>query len=193
MGQILLSAVISKDELPDRFPTHRHSPEFWEELGRTVGTFGFLEEVLGKAIFAFTATRRYSDEEVQKAFEAWLPKLERALTDPLGNLIDVYVKSVKEHPESTLQNLDDLEADLRGVSKLRNALCHGSWRAPNKDGASSLLYVNRRMERFESLVDTDFLRQTQESVAELACEVINTVTHMGWQFPGGGGPGDRIL
>jgi len=129
---------------------------------------------------------------VQKEFEAWLPKLERALTDPLSNLIDVYVKSVKEHPETTLQNLDDLEADLRSASKLRNALCHGSWRAPNKSGASSLLYVNRKMERFESLADTDFLRQTQEGVAELACEVVNTVTRMGWQFPGGSGPGDRI-
>lgn len=188
-----MSAVISKDKLPDRFPTHRHSPEFWEELGRTVGAFGFLEEVLGKAIFAFTATRRYPEEEVQNEFEAWLPKLGRALTDPLGNLIDVYVKSVKEHPDTTLENLDDLEADLRNASNLRNALCHGSWRAPNKSGKSSLLYVNRKMERFESLVDTDFLRQTQEGVSELACEVINTVTHMGWQFPGGGGPGDRIL
>jgi hypothetical protein len=158
-----------------------------------------LEEVLGKAIFAFTATRPYftatrpySEEEVQKAFEAWLPKLERALTDPLGKLIDAYVKSVKEHPESTLQNLDDLEADLKSVSELRNALCHGSWRPPNKDGASSLLYVNRKMERFESLVNPDYLRQTQEGVAKLACAVVNTVTRMGWQFPGGGGPGDRI-
>lgn len=49
-----------------------------------------------------------------------------------------------------------------------------------------------KMARFESLVDPDFLRQTQDGVAELACEVVNTVTHMGWQFPGGGGPGDRI-
>ena len=35
------------------------SPQFWEQLGRTVATYGFLEEVLGKAIFAFTATRNY--------------------------------------------------------------------------------------------------------------------------------------
>lgn len=49
--------VVDIDKLPANFPTHRHDPAFWEALGRTVATFGFLEEVLGKAIFAFTATR----------------------------------------------------------------------------------------------------------------------------------------
>jgi hypothetical protein len=29
-------------KLPPLFPTHGHSPIFWENLGRTVATFGFL-------------------------------------------------------------------------------------------------------------------------------------------------------
>ncbi len=49
--------IVDRDKLPPLFPTHRHSPQIWEQLGRTVATYGFLEEVLGKAIFAFTATR----------------------------------------------------------------------------------------------------------------------------------------
>ena len=48
--------IVDLNKLPSLFPTHRHSPMFWEALGRTIATFGFLEEVLGKAIFAFTAT-----------------------------------------------------------------------------------------------------------------------------------------
>ena len=87
-----MAHVVDKDRLPDRFPTHRHEAVFCEELGRTVATFGLLEEVLGKAIFAFIGTRPYSEEEVQEADQGWLPKLERALTGPLGNLIDVYEK-----------------------------------------------------------------------------------------------------
>ena len=43
----------------------------------------FIEEVLGKAIFAFTATRKYEAQEIEDAYEAWLPRLERALTDQL--------------------------------------------------------------------------------------------------------------
>lgn len=188
-----MSHVIDKDRLPDRFPTHRHEAGFWEELGRTVATFGFLEEVLGKAIFAFTGTRPYSEDEVLEAYEAWLPKLERALSDPLGNLIDVYEKSVKEHPKATIENLGDLAKDLRDASRIRNVLCHGSWRPPDASGASLPFFVNRQKEKFETPVDLAYLRQTQVATAELACEVVNTVTHMGWQFPGGAGPGKPIV
>ena len=63
-----MAHVIDKDRLPDRFPTHRHEAGFLEEPDRMVATFGFLEEVLGKAIFAFTGTRPYSEEEVREAY-----------------------------------------------------------------------------------------------------------------------------
>ena len=42
--------IVDMDTLPADFPTHRHKSEFWEKLGRAVATYGFLEEVLGKAI-----------------------------------------------------------------------------------------------------------------------------------------------
>ena len=74
--------VVDIKNLPPLFPTHRHSAMFWENLGRTIATFGFLEEVLSKAIFAFSATTRYPESEVAAAFEKWLPTLERALIDP---------------------------------------------------------------------------------------------------------------
>ena len=40
-----------------------------QHLGRTVASFGHLEEALGKAIFALTATVRYEEGEIQGAFE----------------------------------------------------------------------------------------------------------------------------
>ncbi|MBV6487947.1 MAG: hypothetical protein GHHEDOFH_01901 [Pseudorhodoplanes sp.] len=85
--------IIDRDKLPPLFPTYRHSPEFWEQLGRTVATYGFLEEVLGKAIFVFSATRKYSPDEIEVAYQAWLPQLERALTDQLWNLAESYGKA----------------------------------------------------------------------------------------------------
>jgi hypothetical protein len=48
---------------------------FWETLGRTIATFGFLEEVLGKAIFAFTATTRHQESEIDAAFEGAVAEL----------------------------------------------------------------------------------------------------------------------
>ncbi|MDV7341699.1 hypothetical protein RYZ26_19010 [Terasakiella sp. A23] len=183
---------LDPDDLPTLFPTHAHSPEFWEHLGRTIATFGFLEEVLGKAIFSFTATRPYSDEEVLEAYEEWLPKLERALTDQLWNLVESYGKAVKEHPESIIEDVEALVGMLKEATVYRNVLCHGSWRKPDEEGKSIPLFVNKKKEVFQTAIDVEFLKQVQSHVAELACEVINSVTQMGWQFPGANGLGKQM-
>jgi hypothetical protein len=185
--------IVDIAKLPVDFPTHAHTPEFWESLGRAVGTFGFLEEVLGKAIFSFMATREYAEHELRAAFEAWLPQLERALSDPLGGLINTYEKVVRDHGENNSENLHDLLEDLRKASIVRNVLCHGSWSAPDAQGRSVPLFMNRQNELFQSEVDVSFLKQTQRHVTELVCAVISTVTAMGWQFPGSSGPGEPIL
>ena len=100
--------VVDLESLPPMFPTHLHSAEFWEHLGRTIATFGHLEEVLGKAIFALTAAVRYGEAEIEGAFERWLPTLERALIDPWGGLIESRRKAYRSHPDATSDNLDDL-------------------------------------------------------------------------------------
>ena len=184
--------VINLDALPKLYPTHSHEPIFWESLGRAVATFGFLEETLAKAIFAFTATKPYSDEEIRKALDEWTPKLQKALSDQLWNLIESYGKAVREHPEATIENLNELLDQLKEAAKLRNVICHGSWRSPNSEGASVQFFVNRQQERFDTAIDVSFLLQLQKHVSELICAVIDTVTHMGWQFPGSNGPGKVI-
>lgn len=184
--------VIDRSSLPTDFPTHLHTANFWESLGRTVATFGLLEDILCKAIFAFTATRPYSDAEINEAYEQWLPKLQRALSDQLGGLIDTYGKSVREHPNANFSNLSELLDDMKAASKIRNVLCHGSWRCPDQNGASIPFFVTRQNERFETPIDNAWLEQTRQHVVTLICAVISTVTHMGWQFPGSTGPGVPI-
>jgi hypothetical protein len=185
--------VVDTKNLPPLFPTHRHNAMFWEDLGRTIATFCFLEEVLSKAIFAFTATTRYPESELESAFQEWLPTLERALIDPLAGLIDAYGKAVRNNSEATIENLDDLLSELRKASVIRNVLCHGSWRTPDANGKSLPLFINRQQMVWDAPIDIPFLKQTQRAVAELACEVVTTVTHMGWQFPGTRGPGKTIF
>ncbi len=184
--------IVSKDDLPKQYPTHKHESAFWECLGRAIATFGFLEEVLSRAIFSFTATRLYSDSEIQQAYDEWLPKLERALNDTLGHLIITYEKSVRDNPMATIENIDELVMYLKEASKIRNVLCHGSWRLPDSSGASIPFFVNRQKEVFETAIDCQFIDKVQKHTAELICEVVNTVTHMGWQFPGSNGPGKVI-
>jgi hypothetical protein len=185
--------VVDIDNLPSLFPTHLHKAAFWEALGRTIATFGFLEEVLGKAIFAFTATTQHPEAEVEAAYEKWLLTLERALIDQLAGLIDAYGKAVRNNSEATVTNFDDLLKELRKASAIRNVLCHGSWRAPDAKGKSLALFVNRQKMVWDTPIDIAYLEQTQKAVAELACAVVTTVTHMGWQFPGSRGPGKTIV
>jgi hypothetical protein len=185
--------VVDQAALPDAFPTHRHSPEFWEALGRAVATFGFLEEVIGKAIFAFTATKPLPPEEAQAEFERWLPTLERALSDPLGGLIDSYAKAVRANQNATTENFQELVDDLRKAAAVRNVICHGSWRPPDPQGRALPLYVTRTQKIFQTEIDVAFLVELHRHAAELACSVMDTVTHMGWQFPGSEGPGRQIL
>lgn len=185
--------IVDFENLPPEYPTHRHQGKFWEALGRAVATFGFLEEVLVRAIFSFTATKSYPEDQIDAAYEKWLPKLERALSDQLGSLIDTYGKAVRDHGGATIENLPELVENLRAASAVRNVICHGSWAVPDQAGRSIPMFINRKNERFETPVDIAFLDQLQRHTTELACAVVNSVTHMGWQFPGSCGPGKPIL
>ena len=185
--------VVDHTKLPMGYPTHKHSAEFWEALGRTIATFGFLEEILGKAIFSFTATRQFREDEIEAEFEKWLPTLEKALSDPLGGLIGSYGRAVRANSSATISNLDELLEDLHAASTIRNVLCHGSWRAPDNQGRSIPLFVDRKKQVFQDAIDVAYLLRVQRHVAQLVCAVIDTVTDMGWQFPGSRGPGNPIL
>jgi hypothetical protein len=184
--------AVDIERLPVNFPTHRHDAAFWEALGRAVATFGFLEEILGKAIFAFTATRKISFDQIEAEYAKWLPTLERALVDPLGGLIDSYNSALRKH-QSVPSYFDDLLGKLRESAVRRNTICHGSWRAPDELGRSLPLYVDKKRGVFETPIDIATLKQLQRHVAELACAVVNTVTQMGYQFPGSSGPGKAVF
>src|SRR6185437_1690225 len=119
MNDEVKRSIIDREKLPPQFPTHRHSPQFWEQLGRTVATYGFLEEVLGKAIFAFTATRKYSSDEIDAAYRAWLPQLEQALTDQLWSLAESYGKAARDNPATTTENIDDLVEHIKKAKVIR--------------------------------------------------------------------------
>ena len=137
VGMELMNWTVELQSLPAQFPTHSHDSVFWEKLGRAVATFGFLEEVLGKAIFSFTATRPCDMAKIDAEFEEWIRDLERALTDSLGKLIGDFKIAVKEHPQGEVHGLDDLVLELHKASRIRNILCHGSWQIPDEAGAST--------------------------------------------------------
>lgn len=118
--------------------------------------------------------------------------MERALTDALGSLIPAYQKAVEDHGGLNMPDFDILIADLKQAADVRNAICHGALDTPDANGASRLEFVNRKLDVFDTPIDIVFLQQLQKHVAKLIASVINTVTTMGWRFPGSTGPGKRL-
>jgi len=178
---------------PEGFPTHRHSAEFWEALGRAVATFGFLEETLAKAIFAFSRTRALPDRDHDECFDAWLPELKQTLSDTLISLIEKFEAAVRSQGKMDFNGLDAVLAHLRALASLRNVLCHGSWKSPDVDGRSLPFFLKRTGEMFDTPVDVAFLRQTQLATADAIRLIVEMVVTMGWQFPGIKSPGEPLF
>ncbi len=179
---------IDRDNLPQNFPTHDHGPAFWEALGRVVASFGFLEETLGRAVYALTATREYRPDQVEAAYEKWLGELQCALKEPLGPMIKSYGKALRAHQGATeADQIDHLINELEKASQWRNILCHASWSRPDGTGKSRPRFVNRRLEIFDGTLGINDLGKIQQEVAQLVCDVIDSVSRKGIRFPGAKG------
>lgn len=110
------------------YPTHAHPSEFWGELGRTVATFGFLEDALVKAYFAITGTTSHeweTEEEAKAAREKWGEQLSLAMADTLVPLAQKYAAAVRRNKTANFAGVDALEASIKKAAESRNALCHG--------------------------------------------------------------------
>lgn len=158
-----------------------------------MATFGYLEEVLAFAIFAFSSERRFPDLEVGKRFDEWLPEFVKDLQETLPTLIEKYRVAVQQNQRVNFFGLDEVIEQMRTIVHLRNALCHASWKRPDAEGRSFPLFIRRSGEMLDGPIDVSFLKQTQLATADMARVVIETVTRMGWQFPGIPSPGEPLI
>ena len=188
MDEELTPKWVDIGNLPPNWPTHFIDGNFWEELGRTIATFGFLETTLAKAIFALSA-KRERKEITNEMYERWIGRTKKSLEASLGYLIDEYEKELSE--EITLEteiskqiDLPELIENLRKGKKLRDVLCHSSW-SPGKTGDKAKpFFMNRKEKNFDTECDIAYLRQIRNATQEMICMCINTVTLKGLEFPG---------
>jgi hypothetical protein len=184
---------VDTSKLPTQYPTHCLPSEFWEQLGRVVASFSFLEDILLRAIVALTFTRELAPDELEAEAEKCSNRLLKVVSDPLGPLIDEYFRLAKRHQAFPISNIEDFEAKLRTAATYRNVMCHGKWRAPDEDGTTVPHFVNKRGEKWNTAVTHDFLVELQAHTSELITEVVNSITLMGWAFPGTHGPGKPLV
>ena len=81
------SPIIDKTALDPLFPTQKHHGKLWEELGRVIAAFGFLEETLFKAIFVYAEKRLSSDIHISQERKRFNKQLLETASEPLVKLI----------------------------------------------------------------------------------------------------------
>ena len=186
--------VLAREQMDRRWPTHRCPAEFWEELGRTIAKFGFLEDCLKRANLAITATRKYqSVEEATKAFRSWQRSLEKSLDESLGELSKRLVDALSEDDRFRQEYVSKLETKLKRVSDWRNALCHGAWVDYDENsGQATLRHWPRKgwREQSEQFMSRADLAEIGDDAVDITCRVIEVVTANGIQFPGSENPGE---
>lgn len=179
---------IDRDRMPKDWPTDRFPPEFWEEYGRTVGAFGFLEDTLKRAHMAITGSvpQAYQSEEQAKAALAdWERDLEKSMNEALGALTVRLVKVLKEDDRYSTRHSDAIDRALRRVSEWRNKLCHGAW--VNYSQGTATLRSWRKEEwrqRTERDLSINDLLEVRHMTIQAIYDIVDTVTSRGIQLPG---------
>ena len=187
---------IDRDRMPAEWPTYLFPPEFWEEIGRTIGTLAFLEDCLKRANLAITATQTYRTvEQAEEAFATWERDLATTLNETLTKLAKRITTVVKTDSRYSAGNVEKIEQGLKSVAEWRNVLCHGAWVDYDQEsGIATLRYWNKnewRQQSSRTLSITDLVRIRRRAV-DLTFEVIDTVTRQGIRFPGSTSPGKDI-
>lgn len=171
----------------DALSAYELNPEFLQELGMAVSTYGLLERILEKAIAALAPQD-----------DRWLDKVLKAVSDPLGSLINEYEKQLKPDGEWDTElsdeiNLPDLIKDLRDALVIRNMLCHSYWIPGTTQGKLKPVFVNRNREVVISEYSSADLREITQCVHDMIRLCMDTVTLKGIQFPGTDLPGEKII
>ena len=173
--------------LSDALSAYEINPEFSQELGVAVLTFGLLEKILEKAIAALAPQN-----------DQWLDKVLKAVSDPLGPLINEYEKQLKPNGEWDAELSDKIDLpvfikSLRDALVIRNMLCHSYWIPGATQEKLKPVFVNRNRRRVISEYSSADLREITQCVHEMIRLCMDTVTLKGIQFPGTDLPGEKVI
>ena len=111
--------------------THYTLPaDFAAALGQCVASFGWLEEIIKRAIYALDRAR-LADDLTPEELQAWLTRIGGIADDSMGTLIEQLDAAMRRHPG--LRDRNQITDRLGEIRLHRNLLCHASWR-PTADG-----------------------------------------------------------
>ena len=178
--------------VPDEWPTHLCPPELWEEFGRSIATFGFLEDVIKRACLAVSYP---SGNITEQDSTKWEQSLELSVSDPMGRLADRLAKDLKPDAHLSQDQVTGIINGLKDRAELRNALCHGTWTDYDPvTGLATLRFFPRNEWRKhnEFSLSRSKLARIRRETTDVTRELIGAVVSKGIQFPGSSSPGNPV-
>ena len=109
-------------------PIQDPSSPLWEQIGRTVATFGMLEDLLPRALYIITGHRRIDHEGDNKLqVSAWCAKLIKSMSDTLGGLAHSLEAAWYERDGELLPQSAEVVRELQELTTIRNRVCHAAY------------------------------------------------------------------
>ena len=158
------------------WPTNFMSPDFWEELGRTVATFGQLEFILKRTLISLPL--KFTKEQFKKERE----KIEIMATSSLNDLVkklEDYSQHIKVPPPPP-----SLFENLHKAIDRRNILSHGAWEPINskaypqllkRDKSTGIKITDKNIMQY----DTELLRTIRTTTRDIIYSCVDLVAKNG--------------
>lgn len=169
--------VIDMKSVPEMFPTHCHSDELCQLIGRAVMSCSYLENSLLDAAMAVKGLDPEFARRVgaSKVIDLIKNEKQRSNGKTFHALIGLFERYCKANPLVSNKRTDELVKYCKQIAEVRDTLCHGFYHKPLEDG--SALVRNRSREGENCLkIDEVYLSQFCKHVGDVAANVHSTWT-----------------
>lgn len=190
------SLPIDRDVLPPDWPVNQGPAVFWQELGKTVAAFGYLEHILASTCYALLATGERAaallEADDNAALSEWWKRLVGSQTDSLYRLTRELENVLTEAGLVPRAVREDLVACLDELRPWRNALCHGAWLSVDEDGSARLEHVYKYEglpAGFERNVDIERLSDVRARTVDVTIRIAEAASVAGPAYTHMGGAG----
>ena len=187
---------IDRDALPPDWPVNEGPAVFWQELGKTVAAFGYLEHILASTCYALLATGERAaallEADDHDAMRRWTKRLVHSQTDSLNRLTRELETVLAEAGLVPRAVREDLVARLDELRPWRNALCHGAWLSVAEDGSAQLehVYMYEKLPAgFERDVDVKRLSDIRARTVDVTIRIAEAASVSGPAYTHMGGTG----
>ncbi len=159
--------------------THYDLPaELAAELGQCVASFGWLEEIIKRTIYALDHAR-LADDLTEEELQAWLTRMGGIADDSMGTLTEQLGAAMRRHPG--LRDRSKITDRLGEIRLYRNLLCHASWRPTEDKARWHPAFVGAHGEVRREPLGLDDLRRIRAAPVETGARVLRVMRATGEQ------------